>query len=116
MGAQSNKESERNMSAQIFDSRDFKWRRVRATAEYSLTLANHLNGGLGTLLVKLREKLARQCTEAILENPDHFKTLDMKTHGGVQIDVYVLTERELQDLLREQFEKGVEHARYPRMY
>lgn len=74
------------------------------------TVALHAHESLGREISIVKERMARQIAQKIMESPEFFKQENGGQYVTYHANVIVLTDDELAQVLREQFRKGIDHA------
>jgi len=91
----------------IFNTEKLPGRRLRSVAQFAMR-DSRLD--FGEILVHSRAKLARQCAEMIADEKEFFDVATVDNYASVQVDVVLMTHKELTNLMREQFNAGQRHA------
>jgi hypothetical protein len=94
-----------NPYPKVFDTTQPPPRRVQGHAQWAVPLADE-----GRIICEEKYRLARLIAEKIVNEDTFFKFSRDGFFGSVRIDAIVLTESELHDLMRKQFEAGMKHA------
>ena len=94
-------------ATKIFDTQELPGRHLHSTAQFSLS-----QYGNGRLIIESRQEVARACAELIVNDGDFFDYKERFGYATVRVDVVVMTQQELRQLMRNQFEAGQNHAIY----